>query len=439
MFRLFGLLLVGLVLAGCTTVDTTHSLGKDISITFPAWVSDEKKQQRLEAEAALMAMDICPGQNYELVDRVSRPWTAAGDGVSRIEANLRCLTDKASVSNDLKGYKFSNPNYPQSFAIVFPESKEIFLTSNNKWFKKIYEKVKNGRARNLFIHIGKQPTWNEGKPDSFGQIDSFRISNQKNIEGLLVELPKRSGGFDLGTGKWLRFCIEAGEWHCSATFNVESGINQESYEMLSQVIGGTSTTRIVSSTTTQSNTPSSAELETERAKRIELEQQIAALKAEQEQQQQTISSDTQIPTITATSRLDSQTNAVISGQVTDNVAVAEVTIDGEPVSLGSNGSFTTSFYVPRNGKAVEIVAFDKKGNKATKSLFIERGEVQAATGPVFASLNPSGKRVKANKDALALIVGIADYQRTPAKAAYADKDAQTFYAVSYTHLRAHET
>ena len=32
-----------------------------------------------------------------------------------------------------------------------------------------------------------------------------------------------------------------------------------------------------------------------------------------------------------------------------------------------------------------------------------------------------------NNDALALIIGVADYERTPAKAAYADKDAETFY------------
>ena len=158
-----------------------------------------------------------------------------------------------------------------------------------------------------------------------------------------------------------------------------------------------------------------------------MRQELAALKAEKEQQQQTISNDNQIPSITATNRRESQTSAVISGQVTDNVAVAEVTIDGEPVRLGNDGSFSASFYVHRSGKAVEIIAFDKKGNKATKSLFIERGKVQEATGPVFASLNPSGKRVKSNKDALALIIGVADYQRTPAKAAYADKDAQTFY------------
>jgi hypothetical protein len=182
-----------------------------------------------------------------------------------------------------------------------------------------------------------------------------------------------------------------------------------------------------SSTTTQSNAPSSAELLAAQRKADELEQQLATLKAQQAQQQQTIFNDTQIPLITATSRRDTQTNVVISGQVTDNVAIAEVTIDGEPVRLGNNGSFSEQFYVPRSGKTVKIIAFDKKGNKATKSLLIERGEVQEATGPVFASLNPSGKRVKSNENALALIIGVADYQRTPAKAAYADKDAQTFY------------
>jgi hypothetical protein len=134
-----------------------------------------------------------------------------------------------------------------------------------------------------------------------------------------------------------------------------------------------------------------------------------------------------IPTILVTDTFIKQTQATINGTVTASANVEKITIDGEPVRLGNDGSFTTSFYVPRSGKTVEIVAFDKKGNIATKSLFIERGEVQQTTGPVFASLNPSGKRVKSNKDALALIIGVADYERTPAKAAYADKDAQTFY------------
>ena len=102
------------------------------------------------------------------------------------------------------------------------------------------------------------------------------------------------------------------------------------------------------------------------------------------------SDDKQSPTITASSRRDTETNAVIVGKVTDNFDVAEVTINGEPVRLSSSGSFETSFYVPRSGKTIEIVAFDSKGNKATKSIKLERGAIQQATGPVFANLNPSG-------------------------------------------------
>ena len=119
--------------------------------------------------------------------------------------------------------------------------------------------------------------------------------------------------------------------------------------------------------------------------------------------------------------------AKIKGRVFIKAGIAEVFIDGSAVSLEGDGSFTAYFYVPRSGKTLEIIAFDTKGNKASKSLVLERGQVQQATGPLFALLNPSGKRVRSNEDALALIIGVADYERTLAKAAYADKDAQTFY------------
>ena len=133
------------------------------------------------------------------------------------------------------------------------------------------------------------------------------------------------------------------------------------------------------------------------------------------------------PTISIASNTANGPQAKIEGRVFDEDGIAEVIIDGKVVGLGSDGSFTALFYVPRSGKTLEIVAFDSKGNKATKSLVLERGQMRNATGPSFASLNPSGKRVKPNQDALALIIGVADYERTPARAAYADKDAQTFY------------
>ena len=80
-----------------------------------------------------------------------------------------------------------------------------------------------------------------------------------------------------------------------------------------------------------------------------LREELAALKTQQEQQQQTISNDTQIPLITAMSRWDSQTN-VNSGQVTDNVDVAELAIDDEPVSLGNDGLFTISLLCQEAGR-----------------------------------------------------------------------------------------
>ncbi|MBL6758997.1 MAG: hypothetical protein ISQ17_04515 [Pelagibacteraceae bacterium] len=68
-----------------------------------------------------------------------------------------------------------------------------------------------------------------------------------------------------------------------------------------------------------------------------------------------------------------------------------------------------------------------KGNKSSKILKVERGIIEEASGPIFASLDPSTKNVKSNPNALALIVGVANYSKTNADAIYADKDAQQFY------------
>jgi len=174
------------------------------------------------------------------------------------------------------------------------------------------------------------------------------------------------------------------------------------------------------------STISSAELNASKREADELRKKLAALEGKQKQEQQRINSDNQEPIINAFTKQDGS-NATISGRVTDNAEVAEVLIDGEQLSLTNNGTFKTELYIPRNGLNVEIVAFDRKGNKASKLLKIERGEVAQATGPLFDRLNPSGKRVKSNPNALALIIGVADYSRTTANALYADKDAQQFY------------
>jgi len=83
--------------------------------------------------------------------------------------------------------------------------------------------------------------------------------------------------------------------------------------------------------------------------------------------------------------------------------------------------------VPRSGKKLNFVVFDESGKRTEESIDLTRSTAIAPRGPRFASLNPAGRPAKQNKKAAALIVGIAEYERTPAPAAFADKDAQYFY------------
>ena len=58
---------------------------------------------------------------------------------------------------------------------------------------------------------------------------------------------------------------------------------------------------------------------------------------------------------------------------------------------------------------------------------IERDDIEQALGPSFDRLNPLQKKVVHNPNSIALIIGVAEYEKTNANAIYADKDAQQFY------------
>ena len=86
---------------------------------------------------------------------------------------------------------------------------------------------------------------------------------------------------------------------------------------------------------------SSAELTAAQKEAQRLRKELAALKAQQEQQQQSISADNQIPLISIIGANTVGKQGVIKGYVTDNTGVAEVTIDGSAVLLTSTGTFKT--------------------------------------------------------------------------------------------------
>ena len=159
----------------------------------------------------------------------------------------------------------------------------------------------------------------------------------------------------------------------------------------------------------------------------ELEEELSKLKIEKEKQKQKINSDDQLPTISSLKYNYSDYNVTIEGIVSDNVKVAEVLINNQIASFDSGGFFQETLYIPRNGVNINIVVFDLKGNKAIKTIHLQRKETDVNIGPFFEALNPTGKIAKVNKNSLALIVGIAKYEKTSAEAIYADNDAQMFY------------
>ena len=174
-------------------------------------------------------------------------------------------------------------------------------------------------------------------------------------------------------------------------------------------------------------TAAQQQAEAERQKRLELEQELAALKVKQEEQQQNMAADSQFPLITITQSGTDQRKGIIRGFARDNVQVAEVLVDGVAVSLGSNGSFEWSGFVPATGKDIIVEAIDTAALSSRQVVRLERSQLQAAILK-FDDLDPmAGRSVQENIDALALIVGIANYDRTQAPAVFADKDAQFFH------------
>ena len=201
----------------------------------------------------------------------------------------------------------------------------------------------------------------------------------------------------------------------------------DEFQYAKKLTPSSSTTQIASSTTTQANTTTSAELEAER-----LRKELAALKAKHLQvlgqlQQKTISSsDTRLPTISIASASTKGKQGLIRGKARDNIGIAEVNIDGKQVGFDNSGNFEFETFVPVGGKEVTIKVTDLNGLSNSKTVKLDRTASSATTAITFESLNPLGRKVAKNKDALALIIGVDSYENTPSRAIYADKDAQVF-------------
>ena len=211
--------------------------------------------------------------------------------------------------------------------------------------------------------------------------------------------------------------------------NYSSSLKEAKRRGLNCGVGSENQTVTASKHKTQTYTKpvtSSAELDAERQKRIELERKLATLESKQKQEQQRIDTDTRVPLLEIKSNNTKGKRGSITGIALDNIEVAEVTVDGKSVPLLSNGRFKYSTFVPSDGITLNVQVTDVAGLTSSKTVSLQRNDNIASTSISFDRLNPLGKRVKINSNALALIVGVEGYKNTNADALYADRDAKMF-------------
>jgi len=125
----------------------------------------------------------------------------------------------------------------------------------------------------------------------------------------------------------------------------------------------------------------------------------------------------------------SNTQPVPDGSFTINVQTnadtASLLINGEEQGGRVNGDYIVK-KVARAGQETKftIIATDINGNRDTKSITGSRQVVESKA--IYAALNPTKVKRQPERDAVAVVIGIADYRSLP-KAEYANDDARAFY------------
>jgi hypothetical protein len=111
----------------------------------------------------------------------------------------------------------------------------------------------------------------------------------------------------------------------------------------------------------------------------------------------------------------------VEGRATDNLAVTKVQVNGEPVSLRSDGAFKYRLRLKFGRNTVVIRAVDVNDNVSVHSFTVLRDEIVQDTQ--FSDVDfPSATTAK-SPDGIAVVIGIESYRHAPA-ASHAINDAE---------------
>ena len=127
---------------------------------------------------------------------------------------------------------------------------------------------------------------------------------------------------------------------------------------------------------------------------------------------------------TSNTKVDSDGFFVINIQT--NTDTASLKINGEEQGGRQDGKYSIK-KIARAGQETKfiITAIDMNGNMDSKTVSVVR-QVTASSQINYAELNPALVKAQSNKDAVAIIIGIADYKNLP-RADFANDDARAFY------------
>lgn len=108
-----------------------------------------------------------------------------------------------------------------------------------------------------------------------------------------------------------------------------------------------------------------------------------------------------------------------------NPNVISLKINGLEQVIEKNGiSQFVKFARAGQQTVLSVAAIDTDGNVDTKTILVSRPVIESK--PLVAALNPALVKTQPSKDAVAIIIGIADYKNLP-RADYANDDARVFY------------
>jgi hypothetical protein len=118
-------------------------------------------------------------------------------------------------------------------------------------------------------------------------------------------------------------------------------------------------------------------------------------------------------------------DGLVTLRIYSNNEIASLKINGEEQGGRPDGKYFLK-KITRAGQdtVFNIVATDVNGNIDTQSITVKRHIVESQ--PKFASLNPAQVKKQPERDAVAVIIGIADYKNLP-RADFANDDASVFY------------